>query len=309
MKKTLKGLFVSALMVLICLSLVACSHGGDSELPSLSIKSPFSDEYPKNIANTLKVNGSMDALTMYKVGVRNFNEVQFVASRQIGNIFTKSGIGKTIPQTIDSLKIKDNDRYYLETTSFSTEKLPVVNEYIKIADQSIYENGKYRVRSATSKGMYVKDDNLFVGKWPETENFASLSAGLAKYPNDPTRINMFIVDKSTIVKSTKPEFDAKTKTYKFNFELNIDTATKDYLKNMVYNTKKGGISSATEKDITFTKLNLSVTMWDNGLIKEIASEEAYEVSYFGTNKTSLQSITFFTYDNKEVDVNKYFGQF
>ena len=138
-----------------------------------------------------------------------------------------------------------------------------------MSDQSIYENGKYRVRSANSKDIKVeKDGTMSVSKWPAVEVFESLGQGFQVYQDDLTKINMFIVNSKTLKTSTKPIYDAKNKTYKFNITLDLETATKDYIKVMEYKTKKGGV---TPKGINFTKLRLTVVMWENGLIKSIGN--------------------------------------
>ena len=116
---------------------------------------------------------------------------------------------------------------------------------------------------------------------------------------------MYIVNSKTLKSATKPVYDAKNKTYKFDIVLNIDTATKDYLNVMVYKTTKGGIK-VQAKDIKFTKLKIKVEMWENGLIKTIGCEEAYEVKAIGTtNKTNLLATTYFTYDRTEININNY----
>ena len=47
-------------------------------------------------------------------------------------------------------------------------------------------------------------------------------------------------------------------------------------------------------------------MWENGLIKTIGCEEAYEVKAIGTtNKTNLLATTYFTYDRTEININNY----
>ena len=293
MKRTLKSFFVSALMVLVCLTLVACANDSDV-VPTVT---NLGEKYPE-INGAYKINKDMIALKMYEAGVKNFNEVDFVATHQIGNITTKSILGE-MTQKLDCLKIKQDNIYYLDSSTFTTKGTP----NIKMSDQSIYENGAYRVRSAEKGDIKVQKGEMTVAKWPETEYFDSLENGLVKYPDDLTRINMYIVNSKTIASATKPVYDAKNKTYKFSLVLNINTATEDYLNVMEYKTKKGGI---TPKGIKFTKLKLTVVMWDNGLIKSIANEEAYKVNALGTtNKTSTIATTYFTYDRAEININNY----
>ena len=138
-------------------------------------------------------------------------------------------------QKLDCLKIKQDNIYYLDSSTFTTKGTP----NIKMSDQSIYENGAYRVRSAEKGDIKVQKGEMTVAKWPETEYFDSLENGLVKYPDDLTRINMYIVNSKTIASATKPVYDAKNKTYKFSLVLNINTATEDYLNVMEYKTKKG----------------------------------------------------------------------
>lgn len=306
MNNTLKRFFVSALMVLVCITLVACNKD-DATAKNNGV--PFGDKYI-DINGTQKINASMDALQMYEVGVKNYiRNVDFVASKQLANITTNAPIVGTMTQKLDSLKIKQDKIYYLDLNTFTMSGSPNV----KIADRSLYQNGEYKVQSANKKNIVVdkKSGTSSVKAWPENETFGSLKAGLKKYPNDPTRINMFIINSDTVKSSTKPEYDAKSKTYTFDLVLDIETATEDYLENMKYQTKKGGISNAK---ITFKKLKLTVVMWDNGLIRTIATEEAYNVvaTVLGSNvdsKTDLFSTTYFTYDRSEININNYTGYF
>lgn len=297
MKKIFKNFFVSALMVLISVTLVACTgNKDDNELN----QAPFGNAFPDRVNVKYKINSSMDALEMYEIGVKNFNEQKFVASNQQGKIATKTPIG-TMVQKLDSIKIKQNNINYLDSYTYTIKGGPAVN----IIDQSIYQNGKYRVRSADK--LDIKDETPIIKTWKPVEKFNSLKDGLKKYPNDPTRINMFIVDEDTVIDYTKPEYDAKNKTYSFDMDLDVDYATEDYLANMYYNVEKGGLKNAK---ITFTTLKLHVTMWSNGLIKEISTDESYEVKgsisiINATNTTSFVSSTYFTYDAKEININDY----
>lgn len=300
MKRTLKSFFVSALLVLICFSFVACAN----DLDNISTDSSFGGRCPEKVSTKYKINSTMTALQMYEAGVKNFNDANYVAAKQLGNITTKSLLG-TMNQKLDSTKIKQNDRNYLDSYTFTVSGSPK----IKICDQSIYENGRYRVRSADQKKISVVGETVTVAQWPTPETFNSLREGLNKYPNDPTRINMYIINKDTVTSSTKPIFDAKNKTYSFDLVLDTTTATVDYLKNMSYNTNKGGISTKPG-DIKFTRLKIKVVMWDNGLIKTIGSDEAYEVKALGTtNKTTLLATTYFSYDTSELDADSYFKRF
>ncbi len=301
MKRTLKSFFVSALMVLVCLTLVACGQDIETDV---EVTAPFGEKYPENVTAQYKINKSMTALQMYEAGVKNFKAASFVASSQLGNITTNNKLTGDMTQKLDCLKIKEDNRYYLGSSSYTIKGGPA----IKMSDQSIYENGKYRVRSANSKDIKVeKDGTMSVSKWPAVEVFESLGQGLQVYPDDPTKINMFIVNSKTLKTSTKPIYDAKNKTYKFNITLDLETATKDYIRVMEYKTKKGGV---TPKGINFTKLRLTIVMWENGLIKSIGNEESYIVNALGfENRTSLLATTYFTYDRAEVNTGNYFNQF
>ncbi len=297
MKRTLKSFFVSTLMVLVCLTLVACGKDIDTDAVS---EVPFGDKYPEKVNATYKITSSMAALQMYEVGVKNFNVANFVATQQLGNITTKSMLGE-MTQKLDCLRIKQDNIYYLDSNTFTTKGTP----NIKMCDQSIYKDGKYKVRSANKGDIKVKNGEISISKWQDVKTFASLTDGLNVYPDDLTRINMYIVSSKTLKSATKPVYDAKNKTYKFDIVLNVDTATKDYLNVMVYKTTKGGIK-VQAKDIKFTKLKIKVEMWENGLIKTIGCEEAYEVKALSTtNKTNLLATTYFTYDRTEININNY----
>ncbi len=302
MKRTLKSFFVSTLMVLICLTLVACVK--DTQTNELDSTLPFSDKYPENVNTEYKISREMNAIEMYEAGVKNFLEADFVASHQLGNITTKSLLG-TMNQKLDCFKIKQDNKYYLDSTSYTVSGGPE----IRMCDQSIYENGKYRVRSANSDDIKInKDkDGIIVSKWPATSHFSSLSEGLDSFPDDLTRMNMYIVNADTAKSFTRrPVYDAKNRTYKFSITLDISTATEDYIPTMVYKTNKGSsLMNISGKDITFSRLRLTVVMWENGLIKSVANDEAYDIKVFGGSSTTLLATTYFTYDRAERNINNY----
>lgn len=295
MKKILKRLMVSALILASSISLVACVND------PVDTSSNIGDKLPNNISPKYSINKNMTALEMYEVGVKNYNDMEYVASVQKGNIVS-SAVGMKVHQTLNSTKIKQNGKYYLDTYTITQSGIVSVD----IVDQSIFEDGKYRVRSAEKidkkevDGVKVAN----VTKWSDTQNFDSLQAGLDEYPNDPTRLSMYIVNNSTVTSQTKPVYDVKTNQYTFSLTLDCDKATVDYIENMYYNIKK---NSATKNGIiTFTSLKLNVTMWDNGLIKSITTNESYELAKaIGNPKTTNVYTTYVTYNPKELKINDY----
>lgn len=298
MKKSLRMFFVVTLMLLVTISLVACGGNENERMTN----APFGEKYPEKIKTKYSINANMDALKMYEAGVKNYNEIEFVASRQIGTIITETVIGN-LNQSVDSTKIKQDSKLYFETNTITT------NNFLKpinLIDQSIYENGKYRVRTAGDKQIAIKDGVATVKTWNGTEDYNSLAEGLKKYPNDPSRVNMYIINENTVISSTKPIYDAKNNIYKFELVLDNSLATRDYLNNMYYNVKAGGV---TDPEIAFTKLNLVVEMWDNGLIKSIANDENYDVKgkmgFTVNNKTAFIATTYFTYDKTECNIKNY----
>ena len=300
MKKILKRLMVSALVLASSISLVACVND------PVDTSSNIGDKLPSNINPKYSINKNMSALEMYEVGVKNYNEMDYVASVQKGNIVS-SAVGMKVKQTLDSTKIKQDGKYYLDT--YVITQNPTLLTRVDMMDQSVYEDGKYRVRSAGNSEISVKSDENGVkygevNKWKTIDYFNSLEAGLDKYPNDPTRLSMYIVNNSTVTNQTKPVYDAKTNQYTFSLTLDCDKATVDYIENMYYNIKK---NSATENGvITFTSLKLNVVMWDNGLIKSITTNESYEIAKaIGNPKTTNIYTTYVTYDPKELKINDY----
>jgi len=88
--------------------------------------------------------------------------------------------------------------------------------------------------------------------------------------------------------------------------LDITTATEDYISTMVYKTNKGSsLMNISGKDITFSRLRLTVVMWETGLIKSVANDEAYDIKVFGGSSTTLLATTYFTYDRAERNINNY----
>ncbi len=116
MKRTLKSFFVSALMVLVCLTLVACGQDIETDV---EVTAPFGEKYPENVTAQYKINKSMTALQMYEAGVKNFKAASFVASSQLGNITTNNKLTGNMTQKLDCLKIKEDNRYYLGSSSYT----------------------------------------------------------------------------------------------------------------------------------------------------------------------------------------------
>lgn len=299
MKKSLKSFFVATLMLLVTITLVACSG---SENEGIVSAAPFGTKYPERIKAKYSINANMNALKMYETAVKNYNEIDFVASRQIGTIMTDS-IGGKLKQSLDSTKIKQDNKLYLETNTITIKKsgvLPAVN----IIDQSIYEDGVYRFRSVDKNNISVKDGTPIIKEWESTKKYNNFENACAdgQSPNNPSRINMYNINDKSLISSTKPIYDAKNKVYKFELVLDNSLATKDYIKNMEYNASKGGVNST----ISFTQLKLSVEVWSDGLIKSISTDETYDVKAVGlTNKTAFVATTYFTYDKTECDIKNY----
>ena len=286
MKNKIKKMLVSAILAVSTVSLVACTNvivSTDSELGS---------RLPKGLSITQSINKNMSALEMYQAGVENYNAIEYVGSQHKAQILSKA-LAFEIVQSLNSVKIKDNGSYYLDSETFTLDGIKKVH----FVDQATYTDGKFTVRSGNK--FKVTDGIGKVVKWNPVETYDSLATALDKYPNDPTRMNMYIVNSDTVLNATSPIFDAKTDQYSFSLTLDPKTATVDYLKNMEYNTSNDPLTAGTP--ITFTGLRLDVVMWENGLVKSISVDEGYTMKVLGsTTSTSNIGTNYFTYDKNEL---------
>ncbi len=288
MKKSIKSLLLGAVVAVTTVSLVACAVIPPDMNSELGLK------LPKGINPTHSINSSMSALEMYEAGLANYNDVEYVGSHQKGQITSKT-IGLNTVQSLSSYKIQDNGSYFLDSETYTVSGLVKVH----FVDQLRFGNGECKVRSANE--FAVEDSVGSVLGWNAVESYPDIATAVKKYPNDPTRMNMFIVNESTVNSSTAPVFDAKTGQYTFTMDLNVATATTDYVKNMEYNMSNNSMTAGAE--ITFTDLSLEVVMWENGLIKSVSSDESYELPVMGTTKTNLKAKMYFTYDSKELTLD------
>ena len=282
MKNSIKKMLLGAIMAVTAVSLVACT-GTINE-----IENPIGDDAPDGVNAKYSINKNMSALQMYEAGLANYDDLSYVSTINLSNIASKA-FSMNVVQTLSSTKIKENGNYYLDCETFTTSGIKKVH----FVDQSKYIDGIYTIR--TGKEFTVTDGVGAVDAWNATETINNLSDALAKYPNDPTRMNMYIVNEGTIVSSTTPVQDAKTGQYSYSMVLDNNTATVDYVKNMEYNTSNDDLTAGAV--ITFTGLKLDVVMWGNGLIKSIGIDESYDLNAgFINSKTNNMGMTYYNYD-------------
>lgn len=278
------------LLVILSLALVGCNNNipkGEYDI---------GNSFP-SVKGKYKLNKTQSAVAMYETGLKNYDYLDYVGMFQAGNIKNdKSGLYAThLYLTSNRIKYSDEDYvgHYLDSY---TQKIKCFLD-VAIMEEAVVEDGEYRMRKA--KKISVDDDNVMEAKeWGEVEYFNKVSDAVKAYPNDPTKMNMFLVKANTVQSSTDPVYDAKNKTYSYTLELNARESTKDYVPVMEYNTKAQGFDA---KNLKFNSVTMEVVMWNNGLFKSITTKEVYSASIMGIQMTLTNDLTnYYTYDEEEL---------
>lgn len=252
------------------------------------------EKLPSSINTKTKLNSSMSAQKMFEIGVENFNNIDFAASYQTGTVETKA-VGLETTQSVLSKRVKDGDKVYLDSYTFSTEGLVEIKAMYEIASDA---NGNRRREADKIK---IENGELNAKKWKATNYYDTYAELMKAMPNDPKRVSMVNVNSDTVKEMTKPEYDRKTGQYNFEITLIPDKATTDYVDLMKFMVANNGVKNAT---INFTEITLEVVMWDNGLIRSIVSRESYDltgnmvINIKGSSNSVMR--TYFSYDQNEL---------
>lgn len=252
------------------------------------------EKLPSSINTKTKLNSSMSAQKMFEIGVENFNNIDFAASYQTGTVETKA-VGLETTQSVLSKRVKDGEKVYLDSYTFSTEGLVEIKAMYEIASDA---NGNRRREADKIK---IENGELNAKKWKATNYYDTYAELMKAMPNDPKRVSMVNVNSDTVKEMTKPEYDRKTGQYNFEITLIPNKATTDYVDLMKFMVANNGVKNAT---INFTEITLEVVMWDNGLIRSIVSRESYDltgnmvINIKGSSNSVMR--TYFSYDQNEL---------
>lgn len=252
------------------------------------------EKLPSSINTKTKLNSTMSAQKMFEIGVENFNNIDFAASYQTGTVETKA-VGLETTQSVLSKRVKDGEKVYLDSYTFSTEGLVEIKAMYEIASDA---NGNRRREADKIK---IENGELNAKKWKATNYYDTYAELMKAMPNDPKRVSMVNVNSDTVKEMTKPEYDRKTGQYNFEITLIPDKATTDYVDLMKFMVANNGVKNAT---INFTEITLEVVMWDNGLIRSIVSRESYDltgnmvINIKGSSNSVMR--TYFSYDQNEL---------
>lgn len=290
MKKCLIALSTIALTIIMAVLLVACSHDNIN-----TISTVIGDKRP-NVSVKNKINDNMTALEMYEAGIKNYAEAAYVGGLQTGTVAVKAA-GLDTLQGLLCKRVKDSE-FGATITNYAWTTSGMVD--IKFMDEAIADNNGFRKRSADKIG--VVDKELVAKKWKPTEKFDSFDDLLIANPNNPYLANMFTVNSDTFESATAPIYDRKTKQYSFTITLKPIEGTVSYVAMVKKTLEAQGFSNP---EVVFTSLSLDVVMWDNGLIRSIASSEEYDLkgkmSILNIKGSSTQnSFTYYTYDKTEM---------
>lgn len=258
-------------------------------------------EYGSTLPSTAKakyaINASMSGQQMYEMGLKNYEVSKYVGIYQYGEVITKLGIGEQV-QLLMCNRIKDGDTKLISSVSLTTKGIAGVK--VNFAE-NLMLNSDGTVRARKAKNIKVKDGKYEVTEWGGVNTFESLKSDGQINPEDPNRMNLYIVNPNTIKSSTKPEYDKKTKQYTFTLTLDPEKSTPDYIALQKYILSNQNFNKA---ELTFTTVTLEVVIWENGLIRSITNTEQYSLDkVMGKGTVDGTSTYYFTYDSKEMPMS------
>ena len=131
------------------------------------------------------------------------------------------------------------------------------------------------------------------------ENFTDISKYQSEKAANPTLIWMYDVNENTYDKEKTVEPKKNNDgTYTFKIVADPKASTVEYTKQMMYMLNSTGTKA---EDFEFRKIELEITMWDNGFIKSLNLTESYFMKVSGIIDTeiTLNSFRQFSYYDDE----------
>ncbi len=308
MKKIITAIIAIMVVVLTCVSFVAC--GGkdiDTKLPE-----GFGAIQPTQ-EPAVKITSDMSAVEMLMAAEKNYYNANFVASTSSGSLSTKILGALEFKQFVKSDKIR-NGSINGDYTQFSNNLSGSIGtmDLVKIWEETyITKTGDASeiLFRNVSKGNLVTDQNnatlsIKEGKdFNATETFNDMKSYSDAKAADPSKIWMYDINENTYIadQTTAPVYNPETKTYSFTIVADPQTSTVDYQKQMMYMLKEqSGISPS---DFRFEEIKLEVEIWENGYIKSLKLTESYfmNVAKIIATTITLNSNFAFSYNPNEKD--------
>lgn len=307
MKKIIIAIVSVLVITAACMSFVGCKP---TEVNIGGIEG-FGQQKPTETP-VAEFSGDMSAIEMLEVGVANYYGASYIASNSEGALNTQV-MGLNFTQFVKSQTIRQgssNGDYKQFSNNISGS---VGSSLVKVMiweETAITKSGdsvNINFRNADKNNLKVRklDDNkyeLFFSKngFNAVENFTDLNTYQNEKAANPTLIWMYDINENTYdkEKTVEPTKNADG-TYTFKIVADPQASTVEYTKQMMYMLNSTGTNA---EDFEFRKIEIEITMWDNGFIKELNLTESYFMKVSGIIDTeiTLNSFRQFSYfDNEE----------
>ena len=271
----------------------------------------FGERRP-SIAPTVQITSDMSAIEMLEVGVKNYYGASYIASNSEGALNTQV-MGLNFTQFVKSQTIRQgssNGDYKQFSNNISGS---VGSSLVKVMiweETAIEKNGGSMLinfRNANKDDLIANQtaDNDYELVFEEGKGFNAIESysDIDDYQTsnitDPTKIWMYDINENTYDKdNTSEPVKNEDGTYTFKIVADPKASTVEYTKQMMYMLNCIGIKA---EDFEFRKIELEITMWDNGFIKDLNITESFFMSISGLIQTEITQNSFrkFSYYDDE----------
>ena len=274
---------------------------GDENEPPATIYG-FGERHPV-IAPSVQLSSDMSAMEMLEVGVKNYYGASYIASNSEGALNTQV-MGLNFTQFVKSQTIRQGSLsgdYRQFSSNISGSIGPSFIKIMIWEETAIEKNGGSMLinfRNANKDDLIANQtaDNDYELVFEESKGFNAIESysDIDDYQTsnitDPTKIWMYDINENTYDKdNTSEPVKNEDGTYTFKIVADPKASTVEYTKQMMYMLNCIGIKA---EDFEFRKIELEITMWDNGFIKSIDITESYSMNISGILKTDLTLNTY-----------------
>lgn len=306
MKKIIIAIVSVLVITAACMSFVGCKP---TEVNISGIKG-FGKQKPTETP-VAAFSGDMSAIEMLEVGVKNYYGASYIASNSEGAINTQV-LGMNFTQFVKSQTIRQgssNGDYKQFSNNISGSVGASLVKIMIWEETAITKSGNninVNFRSADKDNLKVRKLDgdkyeLFFSKngFNAVENFTDISKYQTEKAANPTLIWMYDINENTYDKEKTVEPKKNDDgTYTFKIVADPKASTVEYTEQMMYMLNSTGTKA---EDFEFRKIELEITMWDNGFIKSLNLTESYFMKVSGIIDTeiTLNSFRQFSYFDTE----------
>lgn len=276
-----KKLLISTLIVILILSMsMALLVGCGNKKPNFGEQTVGAVK-PTDAQIVAEINSGMSAYDMLQAGMKNYYNADVAISAYNGNVATKVG-PITINQLVESSKIRigkgDADgnnankaKYFADNKSYSIaanlyEKMVITPDEIKYINAKKGDTS-HKDKSEWGQGWSVKN-------WNTVENdFDDVKALAEAKSNNPTILWMYDLQKDYVLSEGTKAPVLKDGVYTFTLNFDPVKSTANYIETMRAQLEVN--AGMGVEGLTFETLEITVEMWDNGMIKRIYITESY----------------------------------